>query len=145
MIPGTSPQKNPSVCGCVCSTNLGFSVTSANGIRPNHGIPLPAYIHIVFENTHAHCNCGQRNGGRSCCLMDRVVDRVVRVTTAASETEGVAAVSWIESLMIRRPLGSIDSNSIRETEHVCTWYQRALRCQLRGRPFHPWAGRLRHW
>ena len=22
------------------------------------------------------------------------------------------------------------------------WYQRALRCQLRGRPFHPWAGRL---
>ena len=27
--------------------------------------------------------------------------------------------------------------------NVCTWYQRALRCQLRGRPFHPWAGRLR--
>ena len=23
------------------------------------------------------------------------------------------------------------------------WYQRALRCQLRGRPFHSWAGRLR--
>ena len=33
--------------------------------------------------------------------MDRVVDRVVRVTTAASETEGVAAVSWIESLQYR--------------------------------------------
>ena len=44
------------------------------------------------------------------------MDRVVRVTTAASETEGVAAVSWIESLMIRRPVGSIDPNSIRETE-----------------------------
>ena len=29
------------------------------------------------------------------------------------------------------------------TAYVCTWYQRALRCQLRGRPFHPWAGRLR--
>ena len=28
---------------------------------------------------------------------------------------------------------------------VCTWYQRALRCQLRGRPFHPWAGRLRFY
>ena len=41
---------------------------------------------------------------------------IVRVTTAASETEGVAAVSWIESLMIRRPFGSIDPNSIRETE-----------------------------
>ena len=48
--------------------------------------------------------------------MDRVVDRVVRVTTAASETEGVAAVSWTKSLMIRRPLGSIDQNSLRETE-----------------------------
>ena len=48
--------------------------------------------------------------------MDRVVDRVVRVTTPASETEGVAAVSCMESLMIRRPLGSIDPNSIRETE-----------------------------
>ena len=34
----------------------------------------------------------------------------VRVTTAASETEGVAAVSWIESLVIRRPFGSIDPN-----------------------------------
>ena len=32
----------------------------------------------------------------------------VRVTTAARETEGVAAVSWIESLMITRPFGSID-------------------------------------
>ena len=40
----------------------------------------------------------------------------VRVTTEASEKEGVAAVSWIESLMIRRPFGSIDPNSIRETE-----------------------------
>ena len=40
----------------------------------------------------------------------------VRVTTAASETEGVADVSWIESFMIRRPFGSIDPNSIRETE-----------------------------
>ena len=40
----------------------------------------------------------------------------VRVTTAVSETECVAAVSWIESLMIRRLLGSIDPNSIRETE-----------------------------
>ena len=48
--------------------------------------------------------------------MGRVVNRVVRVTAAASETEGVAVVSWIESLMIRRPLGSIDPNSIRETE-----------------------------
>ena len=42
------------------------------------------------------------------------MDRVARVTTAASETEGVAAVSCMEAHMIRRPLGSIDPNSIRE-------------------------------
>ena len=70
----TSQKKiRPCVCVCVCSTNLGFSVTSANGIRPNQGIPLSAYIHIVFGNTHTN------------------------IATAASETEGVAAVSWIES------------------------------------------------
>ena len=88
------PQKKIRPCARVhaCSTNLGFSVTSANVIRPNHGIPLPAYIHIVFENTHTH------------------------IATAASETEGLAAVSCMESHMIRRPLGSIDPNSIRETE-----------------------------
>ena len=40
----------------------------------------------------------------------------VRVTTAASVSEGVAAVSWIKSLMMGRPFGSIDPNSIRETE-----------------------------
>ena len=44
------------------------------------------------------------------------MDRVVRVTTAASETEGVAAVSCMESHINRRQLGSIDPNSIRETE-----------------------------
>ena len=38
------------------------------------------------------------------------------IATAASETEGVAAVSCMESHMNRRPLGSIDPNSIRETE-----------------------------
>ena len=37
-------------------------------------------------------------------------------TQAQRDTEGVAAVSWIELLMIRRPFGSIDLNSIRETE-----------------------------
>ena len=61
----------------MCSANLGFSVRSANRIRPKNGIPMPVYIYIVFENKHTHSK--------------------VRVTTAASETEGVAAVSWIES------------------------------------------------
>ena len=74
--------------------------------------------YIVFENSHTLrvTNAASETGGRSCYLMDGVVDRVVRVTTAANETEGVAAVSWIESLMIRRPLGSIDPNSIRVSE-----------------------------
>ena len=46
------------------------------------------------------------------------------MTTAASETEGVAAVSCMESHMIRRPLGSIDPTSIRETE-----FQTESRCR----------------
>ena len=48
--------------------------------------------YIVFENRHPH------------------------IATAASQTEAVAAVSCMESHMNRRPLGSIDPNSIRETE-----------------------------
>ena len=48
--------------------------------------------YIVFENRHPH------------------------ITTAASRTEAVAAVSCMESHMNRRPLGSIDPNSIRQTE-----------------------------
>ena len=50
--------------------------------------------YIVFENTHTH----------------------IATTAVASGTEGVAAVSCMESHMNRRPLGSIDPNSIRETE-----------------------------
>ena len=50
--------------------------------------------YIVFENTHTH----------------------IATTAVASRTEGVAAVSCMESHMDRRPLGSIDPNSIRETE-----------------------------
>ena len=55
--------------------------------------------YIVFENTHTHTTAASET-----------------ISTAASETEGVAAVSCMESHMIRRPLGSIDPNSIRETE-----------------------------
>ena len=48
--------------------------------------------YIVFENIHTH------------------------IATVASGTEGVAAVSCMESHMNSRPLGPIDPNSIRETE-----------------------------
>ena len=41
----TSKKKSLRVCPCArvhrCSTNLGFSVGSANRLRPKHGIPLP--------------------------------------------------------------------------------------------------------
>ena len=52
------------------------------------------------------------------CLSKYIVcDRThTHIATAASETEGAAAVSCMESHMNRRPLGSIDPNSIRETE-----------------------------
>ena len=65
-------------------------------------------------HTHIATAAGETEGVAAVSWI--VVDRVVRVTTAASETEGVAAVSCMESHMIRRPLGSIDPNAIRETE-----------------------------
>ena len=34
-------KKKLTVCVSGCSVNLGFSVRSANRIRPKHGIPLP--------------------------------------------------------------------------------------------------------
>ena len=33
-------KKKKTDCVCGCSANLGFSVSSANRIRPKHGIPL---------------------------------------------------------------------------------------------------------
>jgi len=86
------PPKN--VCSCV--RLILVLVLGRQTVYGQKTVYLCLSTYIVFENTHTHSN--------------------VRVTTAASETEGVAAVSWIESLMIRRPLGSIDPNSIRETE-----------------------------
>ena len=56
--------------------------------------------YIVFENTHTHIATAASE----------------TIATATSETEGVAAVSCMESHMNKRPLGSIDPNSIRETE-----------------------------
>ena len=78
------PKKN--VCACV--QVILVLVLGRQTVYGQKTVYLCLSTYIVFENTHAHSN--------------------VRVTTAASETEGVAAVSWIESLMIRRPLGSID-------------------------------------
>ena len=53
---------------------LGSSVRSGNRKRPKHGIPLPVQIHSFWKYSHAHCDysCGQRNGGRGCCLMHGV-------------------------------------------------------------------------
>ena len=52
------------------------------------------------------------------CLTRYIVfeNRDPHIATAASQTEAVAAVSCMESHMNRRPLGSIDPNSIRQTE-----------------------------
>ena len=98
----------------MCSTNLGFSVGYVLAyVCAWYQRALPCQLRGSQPKTHnnraaVRDNCGQRKRGCTCCLIDRV--------TAASKTEGVPAVSSIESLMIRRPFGSIDPNSIRETE-----------------------------
>ena len=95
-------KKKLTVCVSVCpgvrlilvlvwKNCLGFSVGYVYGQSTVY-LCLSKYIPVVFENTHTH------------------IDTIV-----ASETEGVAAVSCMESHMNRGPLGSIDPNSIRET------------------------------
>ena len=63
------------VCACVrVILVLVFGRQTVYGLKT---VYLCLSTYIVFENTQTHSN--------------------VRVTTADSETEGVAAVSWIES------------------------------------------------
>ena len=64
------------------------------GHKAPHRLIRERHTHsaTVIAQRGASNNYGQRYRGCSCCLMD------------------------IESLMIRRPFGSIDPNSIRETE-----------------------------
>ena len=52
-------KKKKSDSLCVCSANLGFSVRSANRIRPKHGIPLSKYI--AFLNTAVQASCGEEH------------------------------------------------------------------------------------
>ena len=73
-----SQRKNMSVC--VCVRLILVLVLCRQTVYGQKTVYLCLSTYIVFENTHAHSN--------------------VRVTTAASETEGVAAVSRMETHMI---------------------------------------------
>ena len=80
------------MCVCVDVRLILVLVLGRQIVYGQNTVYLCLSKYIVFENTHTN------------------------IATAASETEGVAAVSCMESHMNRRPLGSIDPNSIRETE-----------------------------
>ena len=92
----TSPPKNLSVCVRL----ILVLVLGRQTVYGQNTVYLCLSKYIVFENTHPHIATAASE----------------TISTAASETEGVAAVSCMESHMNRRPLGSIDPNSIRETE-----------------------------
>ena len=66
-------KKTDSLCVCGCSANLLVLVLGRQIVYGQNTVYLCLSKYIVFENTHTH------------------------IATAASETEGVAAVSWIES------------------------------------------------
>ena len=88
----TSKKKKLTVCVCVC-VDVRLILVLLLGRQTVYGqntVYLCLSKYIVFENKHTH------------------------IATVASETEGVAAVSCMESHMNRRPFGSIDPNSIRE-------------------------------
>ena len=71
----TSQKKRLRVCACV--RLILVLVSGWQTVYGQNTVYLCLSKYIVFENTHTHSN--------------------LRVTTAASETEGVAAVSWIVS------------------------------------------------
>ena len=71
----TSPKKTLRVCACV--RVILVLVWGRQTVYGQNTVYICLSKYIAFENTHTHSN--------------------VLVTTAASETEGVATVSWIES------------------------------------------------
>ena len=85
-------KKTDRLCVCVDVRLILVLVLRRQTVYGQNTVYLCLSEYKFFENTHTH------------------------IATAASETEGVAAVSCMESYMNRRPLGSIDPNSIRETE-----------------------------
>ena len=84
------PAPKIRICRYVCTSST--SPTPKQNRRPSTDSERHTHSATVIAQRGARNNYGQRYGGCSCCLMD------------------------IESLMIRRPFGSIDPNSIRETE-----------------------------
>ena len=85
-------KKTDRLCGCPDVRLILVLVLGRQTVHGQNTVYLCLSKYIVFETTHTH------------------------IDTVASETEGVPAVSCMESHMNRRPLGSIDPNSIRETE-----------------------------
>ena len=89
-------KKTDRLCVCRDVSLILVLVLGRQIVYGQNTVNLCLSKYIVFE-THTrtlqlrpakYCNCGQRN-----------------IATAASETEGVAAVSCMESHMNRRPLG----------------------------------------
>ena len=106
------------MCVCAC-TNLGFSgvVKTLFIVVARYDSMMPSTYNIgLHPKKKKKQNAQHTHREQHTRTHTTHTHSNVRVTTAASETEGVAAVSWIESVMIRRPFGSIDPNSIRETE-----------------------------
>ena len=95
-------KKTDRLCGCVCVVVrlILVLVLGRQIVYGQNMVYLCLSKYTVFENTHPHIATAASE----------------TISTAASETEGVAAVSCMESHMNRGPLGSIDPNSIRETE-----------------------------
>ena len=105
-----------------CSTSLGLSVwyyvphTYVSHISSAPKIRICRYVCTRATSPPPKKEQKAQHRLRERHTHNATLHSKVRVTTTVSVTEGVPAVSWIQSLMIRRPFGSIDPNSIRETE-----------------------------
>ena len=101
-------KKTDRLCGCVCvdARLILVLVLGRQIVYGQKTVYLCLTRYIVFEKF-------LKTNTRTAQLRPA---NHPHIATAASDTEGVAAVSCMESHMNRRPLGSIDPNSIRQTE-----------------------------
>ena len=163
-IRGTSQKENPSVCGCVCSTNLGFSVEKivlvlvwgTSEKKKERLVPASASLPTAGSALHRWAGRLRFSGAATltqsrsfaygaglqsesrlllCCAP------AVYMLAADTAVFGLEhLISYCNKKIVLVFVWGTSERLIPAKKKQNAWYQRALRCQLRGRPFHPGQG-----
>ena len=124
---------------------IRYQVPGLMPCHPPHNRHPPPPDHT--EELHSTRSSPREEYDHTAMLHPVVSTRIIRAKRVSNcytqkKKSVCACVRLILVLVWKKYLG-FSVGYVLCTTYVCTWYQRALRCQLRGRPFHPWAGRLR--